>query len=257
MLGPTPARVTVLLLAAALAAAAPAAAGDLGSRAPSHRQLQDLLLARLVEQVATQVAGLAPGARIGLRAMPGHELMPLLQDSLAVRLARGGRDVWVVDPACATNPDSAFVVELALTRADFALSQGQRSFLSLGTGRMERRASLQLSAKASTYASGDGEGFASRSAGGSWAGLAAGLAPGSARGSPPGSVLWSGNPTVQSVDWFPASRKDALSTDTPAWVVNALKQPSSVLERRSPWVERGVVLGLLGGVILVYVAGAS
>ncbi len=132
-----------------------------------------------------------------------------------------GYEVQILSPR--TEPDpGAWRLDLTVDAAAIDTPRHRGSFLGLGETQWLRRAVLSVHGRLSDPQSGR------------W--------------------YWQGAPSLQNEDWIPASAVEELSADRPAWA-SAIVPPLGA--EGAAWWEKGVVGGLLLGVVTLYFSGAN
>jgi hypothetical protein len=195
---------------------------------PTHLQVQGRLVEQLTAQVLPPLTRVPQGAPLSLRSTGGHPLVLVAADSIAAQLTRRGVEVWIA-PSAADTVDSmlveGWVLDLEVDDARFVVGSPAKGLLVFGSGRSHRQASARLTA--------------------------------ALRPSPEEPPVWTGAPSAVYVDDFDAGRAAAVGFGMPSWMTEALagapKEPSA----KSGWVERLAVVGMIGGVVLIYAAGAN
>lgn len=163
-----------------------------------------------------------PGvAGVAIRQMPGAPAGTTLHEAVGNFLHERGYEVFTLAPQ-ATPPEGALVLDLEVRIAGFDYPEARGGFLGLGAGRVLRRGALGVSGRLED------------SSDGRW--------------------LWRGSPQAHHEDWIQQKQQTALASDRPPWMA---ARPLSTGRPRSGWWERGVVAGLLAGVIVLYLDGAQ
>lgn len=144
-----------------------------------------------------------------------------IEDAIAGYFFDRGFDVWVLEPEAAAA-EGSLLLEFELQRARFTYPRIQTSWLGLGPEKLTRAAEAALDVRLMEADT--------------------------------GHVLWRGTPEARYEDWVPRKEQQRLAADHPAWAEEGGPPADG---SGSPWKERVAVLGLLGGVILLYFSGAN
>lgn len=179
------------------------------------------LLGHLLEPVLDALEADAAHDRVAIRKPAGLAAGGLLHEEVGNFLHERGYEVFVLDPQMDV-PEGAVVLDFEVRTAGFDYPRERGGFLGLGRSRTLRRGALGLSGRLEV--------------------------PGSGR------WLWRGSPLVQHEDWIFKVQTKALSADRPAWITGA---PLPQLDSDPNWWERGLVAGLLAGVVVLYLDGAQ
>lgn len=208
---------TLVVITASLAWSVSPSAADVPTDGVVARELLGDLLVPVLEALE---AG-AGHDRVAIRKPAGLPAAALLHEEVGNFLHERGYEVFVLDSQMEV-PEGAVVLDFEVRTAGFDYPRERGGFLGLGRSRTLRRGALGLSGRLEDPASGR------------W--------------------LWRGSPLVQREDWIFKVQSKGLSSDRPAWITGA---PPPQLDSDHNWWERGLVAGLLAGVVILYFDGAQ
>ena len=196
----------------------PAMAGP-DDRTPSDGHVSEELLGQALGPIT---AALAEAGAVGIvmrRPVGSQPAIEALQDRIGNLLDERGYQIWTV-PARADLPEDALLLDLEVVAAGFDYPARRTGFLGLGPTRVLRRGALGLSGRLEDPTDGR------------W--------------------LWSGSPRLVREDWITDDSMGELRADRPLWMS---AKPLPEVDRGTVWWERGIVAGLMAGVIILYTDG--
>lgn len=162
----------------------------------------------------------APGiAVMGAPAADGVERR--FFNEVADRLLEDGFDVWVLGPGAAV-PGGALALDLHLTSSEIDYPRQTRTLMGAGRARVQRRVSLGASMRLTRPDT--------------------------------GQLLYVGDPERVDHEWMSFTEANACAAVRSDWIGNA---PIVEVRDRNPWWQRGAILGIVGGVAIIYFAGAT
>ena len=181
----------------------------------------DTLLTRMMDPVlrALQEAPEATGVAIRLPAGPARK--GDLHDEVGNFLYERGYEIWTLE-AGREAPEGSLLLDFEVQAAGVDYPREKGGFLGFGESRILRRAALGVT--------------------------------GRLEDPDDGRWLWRGAPLVQHEQWVPRSRREALAGDRPAWIAGT---PLPAIDDGGHWWERGLVAGLLAGVVVLYFDGTQ
>jgi hypothetical protein len=187
---------------------------------PTTDEAVDLVLDRVLGPIEEAASDQAERA-IAIRELPGPVPVHNLADEIAGRFFDHGWDVYVLAPGDSVQP-GALLLEYRVEEVAIRFPRRWRGFLGIRGQRTSRSLRLGLSAELKDADSGR------------W--------------------IWRGAPRARHEDWVSAAEaigKDhrffGASTDT----------ANPIPPVGTGWYERGLVAGLLGGVLILYFSGVS
>lgn len=132
-----------------------------------------------------------------------------------------GYDVWILQ-ANETVPSGVLALDLELSASEIDYPRQSRQLLGFGRARILRRVSLGARMRLTD--------------------------PGEGR------VLYDAEPVRVAEDWMSFSEANRSAEVRPDWM-GAI--PVSEMEPRNPWWQRALVVGIVGGVAVLYFSGAT
>jgi hypothetical protein len=211
-------RVASILWILVVLAGRPATAEDV---VLTNAEAADAATEVLLEDLLQELPPDAPHA-LSLRSVRDNAYDDAFEAALAPRLLDRGWRVWLLDPD-QTPPEGSLLLEYQVLQADLRYLRERRGFLSLGTPRIEREVVLELE--------------------------------GRLRDPEDGRVWWTGSPLVRYADDFPGSARSRVEAQRPDWVRASPSLGAGGGDGAGFW-EKAFVVGLLGGVVALYVGGA-
>lgn len=172
-------------------------------------------------QVATETDARAGFA---LRLLPGRVVASSLLAGYASHLLEQGHEVWELTSS-GNAPAGSFLLEITPQDVGITMGQRKRSFLGLGGVSTKRTAQLTVQLRLTDPAT--------------------------------GQLLYDEERSVRRVDWVKEAQNQPLESDDPLYVANRQAVTTDVALSQSSWLERGIAVGLLGSIILLYFAGSS
>ncbi|HEX9640623.1 MAG TPA: hypothetical protein VGB13_04845 [Candidatus Krumholzibacteria bacterium] len=197
-----------------------------GFAQPTNAETEERLLGEVLAPV------LAAAERYGASQL--FEVQLRLTDAKAPSLAQGvveflqrrGYEAWNLHGA-SKLPEGGMFLDLGVRRASMSQDEQRRNFLALGPQKTKRRADLVMEARL-TVPGLEGE-------------------------------LFEGLVEAHSTEWLDA---DAVEPQASTALLPALTASEKTAAKAGPatavsWTERGIALGLLSGVIILYFSGIS
>lgn len=194
-----------------------------GARADrlSDDQVSRKLFAEIFTPIS-ELAGSVSATGIAIRGVP-DEVGPESRffDAVGNSFLADGFEVWLLSPG-ESVPHGVLELDLELSEAEIDYPRQTRHLLGAGRARVLRRVSLGARMRLT-----DPEG---------------------------GRVLYNAQPLRVAQDWMMFTEANNSATVRPDWM-GATTIPE--MESRSPWWQRAAVLGIVGGVAVLYFSGAS
>ena len=216
---PTSRTLSLAVMALAVLACFPCASARAGE-SPTDGAVARAMLGHLLEPVLEVLADHPGSERIAIRKPAGMPAAALLHEEVGNFLYDRGYEVFVLD-ATMEVPEGALLLDFERKSAGIDYPREKGGFLGLGRSRTLRRGALGVSGRLEDPADGR------------W--------------------LWRGSPQVQHEDWIWKAQTKQLAADRPSWITGA---PLASLQSEKNWWERGLVAGLLTGVVVLYLDGA-
>jgi hypothetical protein len=188
---------------------------------PTTGEVAERLLDDLLAPVARAVESQGYLPRIALHAADFSQ--EDLETSVTGFFFDRGFDVWLLQPEDPAPDDGPLVLGLTLDQATLTYPRTDDGTLGLGSRRLLRRVTAAMT--------------------------------GTLEDPLTGRRLWQGSPEAQYEDWIDEDDRDALGADRPQWLKE--NQAAGLGSSKAAWKEKAAVLGLLGGVIILYFSGAN
>jgi hypothetical protein len=192
--------------------------------APSLAELTHRLLAETLAPVLEVAQEHRADPSFALRTKAGGVTASGLLGGYADYLLERGSEVFELG---ARDEPSGGALLLEITPLSVGVEFGptRSGFLGFGRARSERTASLHVRLRLSDPES--------------------------------GQLLYDQERSARRVDFVPEDERDLPVSGDPLHVASSTASSAAVSVPRAGWLERGVAVGLLGGIILIYFAGSS
>lgn len=199
-------------------------AGAAASQAPGISELSRHMLADSLAPLLEVATATDARAGFALRMLPGQVVASSLLSGYASHLLDQGHEVWEL-AANGNAPSGSFLLEITPLDVGVTMGQRKRSFLGLGGVSTKRTAQLSVQLRLTDPAT--------------------------------GRLLYDEERSVRRVDWVKQAEHEPLESDDPLYVANRQAVSTGVALSQSSWFERGIAVGLLGSIVLLYFAGSS
>jgi hypothetical protein len=166
---------------------------------------------------------LSEGRRISMRPIGSSAFNESFEDAFAPILLDRGLDVWILDKDEEPS-EGSLLLEYEVLRASLRYPKQSHGFLGLGTPKIQRRVELHVRGRLDEPDS--------------------------------GHLLWMDAPKAHYKDSFPVSQKAAVESGQPTWLGAKINVESGADSGAGFW-EKIAILGLIGGVVTLYVSGAG
>jgi hypothetical protein len=201
--------------------AVPAEAGD---PTPTNAEVAEKTTDELTQAIEAKLPKpSAAQSKLYLRAQGNSTFLPSFQDVLAPSLIQLGWDVWILD-AGEDPAEGGLLLEYEVLQASLRYPSQSHGFLGLGTPMVKRRMDLQVQARLDEPST--------------------------------GRLYWLETPEAHYRDSFPLPQKASVESGQPSWMGTKIPIESGTESRAGFW-ERIAILGLIGGVVALYISGAG
>ena len=160
--------------------------------------------------------------RIALRPEEPSAFNDWFHDQLAPRLLDDGWDVWILQPEQSPQ-EGSLLFEYRMLKVSLEYLRERHGFLGLGTPKLEREVEFELAGKLKEPAS--------------------------------GRLFWQGTLDAKVKDDFDSSQVSFVENEQPDWMAKPkLAVPA---DSKSGFLEKVVIAGLIGTVVILYLSGAQ
>jgi hypothetical protein len=191
----------------------------------SNAELEERLLGEPLAPVLAAAEESGGSRLIEIELQSNGATAPRLGQGIADFLQRHGYEAWTKRGASRLPEDGLFL-ELGVQEAGFSQIEQRRNLLALGAQKTLREADLLLAARLSMAG---------------------------------GELLYEGLLEARAREWIDADAVEPRSDEALLPALNAAQKAAAkeAAGGETSWTERGIALGLLSGVIILYFSGIS